>query len=263
MEKSERLQKYISQCGIASRRAAEEMIRCGRVTVNGQRASLGDTIVPGVHRVAVDGKVLKERHRPEKTYIMLNKPRGYVTTLSDEQGRKCVADLVEDCGTRVFPVGRLDRDSEGLLILTNDGDFANRISHPSRHVGKTYRVSVRPEATREQMDSLRRGVMVDGQVTGEAKVKELPSEAGKSLLQITIYEGRNRQIRKMCARVGLEVARLKRVAVGDLGLGKLPPGKWRALTKPEITLLLKNASAEKDEPGEKGEMENDSRKKSR
>lgn len=256
MKKAERIQKYISACGVASRRAAEEMIRQGRVTVNGVKAQIGDTVIPGVHRVAVDGRVLKESHRPEKMYIMLNKPRGYVTTLSDEQGRRCVAELVEDCGARVYPVGRLDRDSEGLLLLTNDGEFSNQIIHPSSHVGKTYRVSVRPEATPAQIEKLRNGVMIDGVITQEAKVKELPADMGKSLLQMTIYEGRNRQIRKMCEAVGLEVIRLKRVAIGDLALGTLPPGKWRNLTKPEIALLSKNASVK-----EEGEKKNDNRKK--
>ncbi len=248
MKKSERLQKYISACGIASRRAAEDLIREGRVTVNGRKAEIGDTVIPGVHRVAVDGKLLKESHRPEKKYIMLNKPRGYVTTLSDEQGRKCVADLVADCGARVYPVGRLDKDSEGLLLLTNDGEFAQFITHPSGQVGKTYRVSVRPEVTATQLDRLRNGVMIDGVMTAEAKVKELPEEEpGKSILQMTIFEGRNREIRKMCEAVGLTVARLKRIAVGDLGLGTLPLGKWRNLTKPEIALLSKNASAVEEE----------------
>lgn len=246
MKKPERLQKYISQCGIASRRGAEELIREGRVTVNGRRAEIGDSIIPGVHQVAVDGRILKESHRPEKMYIMLNKPRGYVTTLSDEQGRKCVAELVEDCGARVYPIGRLDRDSEGLLLLTNDGEFANQIIHPSSNVGKTYRVSVRPEATPTQIEKMRNGVLVDGVMTREAKIKELPADMGKSLLQMTIFEGRNRQIRKMCESVGLEVIRLKRVAIGDLALGTLPPGKWRNLTKPEIALLSKNASSQNE-----------------
>lgn len=250
MKKPERVQKYIAACGVASRRAAEDMIRQGRVTINGQKAQIGDTVIPGVHRVAVDGKLLKESHRPEKLYIMLNKPRGYVTTMSDEQGRKCVADLVADCGARVYPVGRLDKDSEGLLLMTNDGEFANFITHPSGQVGKTYRVSVRPEVTAEQLDKLRTGVMIDGVMTAEAKVKELPEEEmGKSVLQMTIYEGRNREIRKMCEAVGLTVARLKRIAVGDLGLGTLPLGKWRSLTKPEIALLSKNASAVTEEEG--------------
>ena len=246
MKKPERIQKYISRCGIASRRAAEDLIREGRVTVNGKKAQIGDSIIPGVHRVAVDGHVLKESRRPEKTYIMLNKPRGYVTTLSDEQGRKCVAELVEDCGVRVFPIGRLDRDSEGLLLFTNDGEFSNMVMHPSKHVGKTYRVSVRPEVKPDQIEKLQKGVVIDGSLTQEAKVKQIPAESGKSLLQITIYEGRNRQIRKMCAAVGLEVIRLKRIAIGDLALGTLPVGKWRKLTKPEIALISKNVSGAKE-----------------
>lgn len=247
MKKPERIQKYISACGIASRRAAEDMIREGRVTLDGRKAQIGDSVIPGISRVAVDGHLLKESRRPEKKYIMLNKPRGYVTTLSDEQGRKCVADLVADCGARVFPVGRLDKDSEGMLLLTNDGEFANLITHPSGQIGKTYRVSVRPEVKAEQLDKLRRGVVIDGVMTKEATVKEIPcDELGKSILQMTLFEGRNREIRKMCEAVGLSVARLKRVAVGDLALGTLPLGKWRNLTKPEIALLMKNASKEKE-----------------
>jgi len=247
MKKPERIQKYISECGIASRRAAEELIREGKVLLDGRKAQIGDSVIPGISRVSVNGRLLKESHRPEKKYLMLNKPRGYVTTLSDEQGRKCVAELVADCGARVFPVGRLDKDSEGLLLLTNDGEFANFITHPSGQVGKTYRVSVRPEVKAEQVNKLRNGVLIDGVMTAEAVIKEIPcTEYGKSVLQITIFEGRNREIRKMCEAVGLSVIRLKRIAVGDLGLGTLPLGKWRNLTKPEIALLTKNASKEEE-----------------
>lgn len=243
-KKPVRLQKYIAQCGLASRRKAEELIAAGLVKVNGQTAKIGDACIPGVHHITVAGKMVKEKHIPERIYLMLNKPRGYVTTLHDEQGRKCVAELVKDCGVRVFPVGRLDRESEGLLLLTNDGDFTQRMTHPSYHVSKTYFLSVRPQMTVLQQKKLEEGVMVDGSVTQPAKVKLLSNEEGKSLIEITIYEGRNRQIRKMCEAVGLEVARLKRISVGSQNLGGLRSGKWRALTKREVQALLKEASFE-------------------
>lgn len=243
MNKPVRIQKYISECGIASRRKAEEFIAAGIVTVNGRRAKLGDTCIPGRDRVVIDGNELKEKKKPEKIYVMINKPRGYVTTLSDEQGRRCVAELVADLGVRLFPVGRLDRDSEGMLLMTNDGEFANYVMHPKNKVGKKYYVSVRPQATQAQLDKLATGVTLDdGFMTGEAKVKELSAEGDKSTLEITIFEGKNRQIRRMCAAVGLEVARLKRISIGNLSLGKLSLGKWRKLTKPEVQLILKDVT---------------------
>ena len=248
MKKPIRVQKYISECGIASRRHAEDMIRAGLVKINGRTAKLGDTCIPGVHRVTVEGRELKQRRRPEKRYIMLNKPRGFVTTMQDEQGRRCVADLVADCGERVYPVGRLDRDSEGLLLLTNDGEFANCVMHPSRHIAKTYFASVRPQLTPQQIERLESGVVIDGRRTSPAQVKELSREADRSLMEITIFEGRNRQIRKMCEAVGLTVARLKRVAIGNLALGGLKLGKWRDLTRAEVQLVLRDATRPAEPP---------------
>jgi 23S rRNA pseudouridine2605 synthase len=171
---------------------------------------------------------------------MLHKPRGYVTTMSDELGRRCVKELVEDAPERVYPIGRLDKDSEGLLLMTNDGDFANLIMHPSHHVSKTYRVTVRPAVSDEQLTQLSSGVEIDGKKTAPAVIHVLEKEPGRVVLQITIHEGRNRQIRKMCEAVGLEVARLKRTTVGPLKLGMLQPGEWREL-KPAEVGMLRNA----------------------
>lgn len=231
----ERLQKYLSECSVASRRKSEELILQGRVTVNGKKASLGDKVDPKTDIVAVNGK--KVHKVKEKYYIMLNKPRGYVTTMSDELGRKCVKELVSDVGAVVYPVGRLDRDSEGLLLLTNDGEFANNIMHPKKHISKTYRVTVRSAVTEEQITSLSGGVMIDGRQTLPAEVRVLEKSETRSVLEIVIYEGRNRQIRKMCEETGLEVARLKRTAVGGVKLGMLHTGSWRELSEDELKRL--------------------------
>ena len=176
---------------------------------------------------------------------MLNKPRGYVTTLNDELGRKCVSELLEDAPDRVYPIGRLDKNSEGLLLFTNDGEFANMIMHPRNHISKTYRVTVRPDITDEQAVKLSTGVEIDGKMTLPATVLVLNKEPNRVVLQITIFEGRNRQIRKMCEAVGLEVARLKRTSVGPLKLGMLAPGDWRELTPVELT-ALRNAVKKSD-----------------
>lgn len=231
----ERLQKYLSECSVASRRKSEELILQGRVTVNGKKASLGDKVDPKTDIVAVNGK--KVHKVKEKYYIMLNKPRGYVTTMSDELGRKCVKELVSDVGAVVYPVGRLDRDSEGLLLLTNDGEFANNIMHPKKHISKTYRVTVRSAVTEDQITSLSGGVMIDERQTLPAEVRVLEKSETRSVLEVVIYEGRNRQIRKMCEETGLEVARLKRTAVGGVKLGMLHTGSWRELSEDELKRL--------------------------
>lgn len=231
---TERLQKILSARGVAARRKAEEMITAGRVTVNGQVASLGQSADPDTDRILVDGKPLPSA--PGPVYIMLHKPRGYVTTLSDEKGRKNVAQLVSDCGTRVYPVGRLDYDSEGLLLMTNDGEFANATMHPKHRVEKTYAVWVtgyREEATA----LLARPIELDGYLIRPPKVKLIRAEGNKALYHVTIGEGRNRQVRRMCAQAGLEVQRLKRIREGNLELGDLPLGKWRYLTEKEIAEL--------------------------
>jgi 23S rRNA pseudouridine2605 synthase len=230
-----RLQKYLSECGVASRRKAEDLIVAGKVKVNGKPASIGDKIDPNRDTVVVAGKKIKKTKK--NTYIMLHKPRGFITTLSDEMGRKCVAQLVEDVGTRVYPVGRLDRDSEGLLLLTDDGEFANALTHPTRHVPKTYRVTVRPTITEEQITALTTGIEIDGRMTMPSEVRVLEKKEGRVVLEIIIYEGRNRQIRKMCDSLGLEVARLKRTQIGSVKLGMLKQGDWRNLTEEEVHKL--------------------------
>lgn len=240
-----RLQKYLSECGIASRRKSEALIAEGRVKVNGVRAQIGDQINPKRDIVSVNGrKVVKER---TLHYLMLHKPRGFITTMSDEMNRKCVAELVQECGARVYPVGRLDRESEGLLLLTNDGEFANAMMHPRRHVPKTYRVTVRPGVTEEQMTQIATGLMLEGRMTAPADVHIITREEGRVVLEIVLYEGRNRQIRKMCEQLGLEVARLKRTAVGPVKLGMLPQGKWRELTQDEVTKLMNAAKRNQSE----------------
>lgn len=231
-----RLQKLIAESGLCSRRKAEEYIKQGKVKVNGHIASIGDgATLKDV--ISVDGERIYLSKKREKYYIMLNKPRGYVTTMSDELDRRCVTELLEDFPERVYPIGRLDRNSEGLLLFTNDGKFANDIMHPSRHVSKTYRVTVRPGITDEQLVQLSEGVVVDGRRTLPANVTVLTQEQGRVVIQVVIREGRNRQVRKMCEAVGLEVARLKRTAVGPVKLGMLKPGTYRELTSEELRAL--------------------------
>ncbi|MDY5972184.1 MAG: pseudouridine synthase [Butyricicoccus sp.] len=231
----ERIQKILAQAGLCSRRAAEDLLRDGRVTVNGRPAGLGDSADPARDRLAVDGRPV--RAAEEKVYLMLNKPRGFVSTMKDERGRRTVAQLTQGAGARVYPVGRLDYDSEGLLIMTNDGDLTLRLTHPSHEAGKTYRVSVRGDLAR--LPALSEPMVIDGYTIRPAEVHVLSrTEDGAAKLEITIHEGRNRQIRKMCAQCGLEVRRLKRVAVGKIGLDSaLAPGKWRRLTPDEIAYL--------------------------
>lgn len=238
-----RLQKYLSECGVASRRKAEDLIMAGRVKVNGKPASIGDKIDPNRDTVVVAGKKIKKTKK--NTYIMLHKPRGFITTLCDEMGRKCVAQLVEDVGTRVYPVGRLDRDSEGLLLLTDDGEFANALTHPTHHVPKTYRVTVRPTITEEQITALTTGIEIDGRMTMPSEVRVIEKKEGRVVLEIIIYEGRNRQIRKMCDSLGLEVARLKRTQIGSVKLGMLKQGDWRNLTEEEVHKLVVASSLDR------------------
>lgn len=229
-----RVQKILADAGIASRRKAEELIEKGAVTVNGKRIHLGDKADPKKDRINVAGRDITVRQDAKKYYIMLHKPRGFITTMNDEGGRKCVAELVDEIPARLFPVGRLDRESEGLLFMTNDGEFANMISHPSTHFPKTYRVTVRPRITEEQLTALTTGVVIDGRKSMPAAVHVIKSEQDRTVLEIVLEEGRNRQIRKMCEAIGLEVARLKRNAIGPVKLGMLQPGKWRELTPDEM-----------------------------
>ena len=230
----ERLQKLLSAAGVCSRRAAEAYLTAGRVTVNGEPARLGQKADPDRDEILVDGRPLAPRAKP--VYILLNKPRGYVTTLSDERGRKTVAELVADCGARVYPVGRLDLDSEGLLLLTNDGDWAQHLLHPSHEVEKTYHVSVFGPVAGA---AARLAAMTDleGEPIRPARVEVLRQTARTAVLAVTIHEGKNRQIRRMCARCGLTVKRLRRVQEGPLKLGNLPTGKWRDLSENEVEAL--------------------------
>ena len=239
MAKDTRLQKMLAECGIASRRKAEEMIAAGRVAVNGVRAQIGDKVDVKKDKVTVDGQ--RVQTVDEKVYIMVHKPRGYLTSMSDDRGRKCVSELVEELPVRLFPIGRLDKDSEGLLLMTNDGDFANLIAHPSTHVPKVYRVTVRPGVTEEQLTRLAVGVEIDGRMTAPASVRVLEQQPGRVVLEFVLHEGRNRQIRRMCSAVGLQVVRLKRNAEGPVKLGMLQPGEYRELKKSEIT-ALRNAA---------------------
>ena len=230
----ERLQKILSACGIASRRAAEGYITAGRVTVNGQVAGLGDKADPERDEIRVDGRPV--RREEQRTYVLLHKPRGYVTTLSDEKGRKTVAQLVEGCGARVWPVGRLDLDSEGLLLLTDDGDLTHWLIHPSHEVEKEYRVWVQGDAE-GALPVLTGPMTLDGVPLRRAKVKIIGRHGEETVLSFLIHEGKNRQIRRMCAMAGLEVRRLRRIREGPIRLGDLPPGTWRNLTEEEVSAL--------------------------
>ena len=232
----QRIQKILSARGIASRRKAEEMLAAGQVRVNGATAALGDSADPELDEILVRGEPIPPAAK--HVYIILYKPRGYVTTLSDEKGRKNVSELVKDCAARVYPVGRLDMDSEGLLLLTNDGAFANTLMHPRHEVSKIYEVWV-SGYTRGSETALKSPIELDGYRIAPPQVSLLHAEGKKAKLLITIHEGRNRQIRRMCERVGMRVDRLKRIQEGSLRLGALAPGSWRYLTPEEITDLLK------------------------
>ena len=230
----ERLQKILSARGVASRRKAEEMIQQGLVTVNGTVAVLGETADPEVDEILISGEPLPQQEK--YIYILLNKPRGYVTTLSDEKGRKNAAQLVEDCGVRVYPVGRLDMDSEGLLLFTNDGAFANALMHPKQEVKKTYNVWVTGYHPGSEIQ-LSKPITLDGYTIRPPKVKLQWSEGQKAKFQVTIHEGRNRQVRRMCEAAGMHCTRLRRIQEGNLSLGDLPLGKWRYLTEEEVKNL--------------------------
>ena len=236
MATPERLQKFMARCGVASRREAEKIILDGRVKVNKQIVrELGTKIDIDNDKVFLDG----ERIMPEKKlyYIMLNKPKGYVTTAKDEFDRKTVLELVSDIDARLYPVGRLDYDSEGLLLLTNDGDFAYNLTHPTKHVPKKYHAIVDGNPDIGHVMKLRQGVEIDGYMTRPAKVEIADSRERTTQLNITISEGKNRQIRKMCEAVGFPVIKLRRVSIGGVTLGNLPKGKWRELTDAEVNLL--------------------------
>ena len=233
----ERLQKLISQAGLASRRKAESWIEEGRVILNGRQAQLGDRAELGIDQVVVNGHALAKAE--EKITVLLNKPRGYVSTLHDPQGRRLVTQLVGDIPQRLFPVGRLDYNTEGLLLLTNDGNLAQKLSHPSHHVDKTYLVKVRGELTELMKKSLEQGLPLADGVTAPAKVHGCRTVGSNSWFELTIHEGRNRQVRRMCEKLDLTVVRLKRIKLGPLTLGDLSPGRYRVVTKDEIRKLEK------------------------
>lgn len=234
----QRIQKIISESGLSSRRKAEALITGGRVTVNGETAALGDSADIETDVICVDGKAIC---RPDKkTYIMLNKPRGYVTTLSDEKGRRCVSDLVSDAGVRLYPVGRLDMYSEGLLIMTDDGEFANRLMHPSSETEKTYHVWLDGKCSERSLKILRSPMTIDGYRISPAQIEILHENENYTKLSVTIHEGRNRQIRKMCQAAGVKLNRLKRISEGSLQLGTLESGHWRYLNSEELQEILKN-----------------------
>ena len=233
---TERLQKILASRGLASRRKAEEIITQGRVTCNGTVAQLGDSADPDIDEILVDGKLLPSQGK--YVYIMLHKPRGFVTTMADEKGRRDVSELVADCGVRVFPVGRLDMDSEGLLLFTNDGEFANKLMHPKHEVEKTYEVWANGYSAGAE-ERLRLPIELDGYKIRPPKVSVLSARDAGVRLEVTIHEGRNRQVRRMCQAAGLHVTRLRRIAEGKLLLGDLQKGKWRYLTADELRLLGK------------------------
>ena len=231
----ERLQKLLSARGIASRRQAEQMIAQGRVLVNGRPAALGDRADPAADEITVDGRRLPPAQ--SFVYIMLNKPRGVVTTLSDEKGRKNAAQLVSGCGCRVWPVGRLEMDPEGLLLFTNDGSFSQAVAHPRGRVDKHYRVWVQGYGP-DRLAALARPVVLDGYQIAKPEIRLLHAQGGRACLAVTIHEGRNRQIRRMCAMAGMGVTRLVRLGEGKLTLGSLKPGQWRYLTPAEVAGVL-------------------------
>lgn len=233
-----RLQKFFTDCGVLSRRAAEEEIKSGKVKINGVRAELGDKIDPENDIVEYRGKRILPRKENKLVYILLNKPCGVVTSAKDEKGRICVTDIVK-CGTRVYPVGRLDLNSQGLIIMTNDGELTNKLTHPRHEIPKIYEVDVVGKVTTEQLSALNSSMTIDGYVLLPVKTEFISKNEKFTTLRMTLYEGRNRQIRKMCDKVGLKVAKLVRTAIGSITLGDLQSGKWRYLDEDEINMLKK------------------------
>lgn len=235
-----RLEKFLSESGIASRRDAKKYISDGRVSVNGERVLVpGTHIAPQQDEITFDGEPI--RGKPEQIYLMLNKPAGYVTTVRDERGRPTVMALVSDISERIYPVGRLDLDTEGLLLLTNDGDFAHRILHPSHEIEKTYTAWVEGHPNRQAIQRLREGIEIEDGITASARVNHVERREEQSQFQVVIHEGRKRQIRRMFHAINHEVIHLKRVKIGSLSLGRLPIGKYRSLTPIEIESLGREA----------------------
>lgn len=233
MSEEIRLQKYLAQCGVASRRKSETIISAGRVLVDGKIVTnMGTKINPGTQKILVDGRPIEKENK--KIYLLLNKPKGYVTTLADPQGRPIVTSLIKEAKARLFPVGRLDLDTEGALILTNDGDFAQRVQHPSFEVTKTYEALVKGSPSEQNLNRLRKGILLEGKITAPARVTLLQKLPRSTLVKITIHEGRKRQVRKMFQAISHPVINLKRIAYGKLLLGKLSTGSYRTLTLKEL-----------------------------
>ncbi len=232
-----RINKYFTDCGILSRRAAEDEIKAERIKVNGKVAELGQKIDPKKDVVEYKGERIKPRTSKRFTYIMLNKPCGYLTTMSDDRGRPCVAELIKDVETRVYPVGRLDMYSDGLLLCTDDGELANMLTHPKHEIPKIYHVKVKGAKDDKKIEALGKPMEIDGYKLEPVKVELVSVRDTACVLKMTLYEGRNRQIRKMCENVHLEVMSLRRVAIGKLTMGDLPQGKWRYLSKDEVKYL--------------------------
>ncbi len=232
-----RISKYFTDCGVLSRRAADAAVEAGEVKVNGLPAVLGQKVTPGVDEVCWKGKKIIPPATAQKLTVMLNKPRGYLTTMSDDKGRHTVAELVANAGVRLYPIGRLDMDSDGLLLLTNDGELANLLSHPSHEVEKVYLAYVDGRVTTEQMEAMTHPIEIDGHWTSPARVRKAAFNGTETALEVTIHDGRNRQVRRLCEREGLHVRKLTRVAEGTLLLGNLDEGQWRKLTEKEIRML--------------------------
>lgn len=233
-----RLQKFIADAGLMSRRAAEDEIERGNVSVNGHVATIGMKVDPAADVVTYKGRRIRFERR-EHTYVMLNKPRGYLSSTTDDRGRKCVTDLLDGVSARVYPVGRLDMISEGMILLTDDGELKNRLTHPSHQIGKVYRVKVGGTVSEEQMDILTSPLVIDGYKIKPVEVTVSGEDESGTVLKMTLFEGRNRQIRKMCEQAGLTVKRLSRVSIGNLKLDGLPVGKWRYLEDSEVEYLYK------------------------
>lgn len=236
MEKM-RIQKYLSLCGVTSRRAAEDDIKRGFVYVNGKLCEIGQTIDPSFDTVTYKGKKIVQKRENDRIYIMLNKPRGYITTTSDELGRKTVLDLVSDIPERIYPIGRLDRDSEGLLLMTNDGELTNILTHPTHRIPKIYHVKFKGKITEEQLEVLRSPLVIDGYKIKPVQTDIVRMNDNETVLEFTLFEGRNRQIRKMADAAELKILRLTRIAVGNIKLGNLAPGKYRYLTGKQVKYL--------------------------
>lgn len=247
-----RIHKYLADSGVMSRRAAEEAIKRGEIKINGETAAIGQKVTAGIDVVEYKGREISSEN--PHVYIMLNKPVGYVTTMSDERGRPCVRQLVEDAGVRVYPVGRLDIDSEGLLLLTNDGELANRLTHPRHGIAKYYNVTVKGQITPETRKKLSSALDIDGYIIRPVKHTIVSMKPDRTTLRMELYEGRNRQIRKMCELCGLEVLKLRRVAIGNISVGNLKPGCWKYLTKSQSDYLM-TACRMKDRRENKVKME--------